>query len=133
MNLGIGYLLAIVVIVGSFLVLLGLFQEKHFLLKYLFFIGILFAILFIPTAIYNIPTHCDTIINSSDTNGTFTTYNYSEQCFTTTSTVPDAFYQIYAWMDFIMIAYFVLKIFYELYTNYVEGSIGKDWNRWLKK
>lgn len=122
MNEGMGYLLAIALTIAVFLVLMYVFQERHFLLKYLFIMAIMLAGYFIPTAVINLKTTCETVVaNSTDVTDYVTSYEYTSFCYTTETNTADTFYQVYDWVYFIMILYFVVKIFYELYQSQFGG------------
>ena len=133
MSDGAAYLGAIFLGIGVFMTLLVIFQERHFMLKYLFIMGILVSGFFIPSAVYEMPNHCLYVLNTSTTiNATATGYSYAQQCFTTTSNFPDTFYKVYWWTYMIMILYFIIKMFYDLYQHYVGGKSWKDWQGWFK-
>lgn len=120
MSEGASYLLGLALIMAVFLILMYLFQERHWLLKYLFIMGILLAGWMVPTAMYDIRSHCETVVaNSTVLDASTSSYEYKQVCFTTTSTTPDTFYKIYAWVYFFMILYFLFNIFYDLY-QYVK-------------
>lgn len=115
------YLAAIGLIIGAFLILMYLFQERNWLLKYLFILGIFVATLFIPTAVYNIPIDCDIVpVNITTTTSTLTQVTYSQQCFTSTENIPDTFYIVFWSIYLILFIYFIIKLLFELYQHFKQ-------------
>ena len=116
------YLFGIGLTMLLFFLLLVVFQEKNFLLKYLFIMGIFFAGYMIPTVVMDVRTTCETVINTSTVTGNTTSFSYMQQCFTTTTKTADTFFIVYSWIFFAMIGYFIVKVFYDLYQYYFKGK-----------
>lgn len=125
------YLGAIGLIIAAFLILMYLFQERNWLLKYLFIMGIFIAALFIPTAVYNIPIDCETVpVNITTASSTLTQVTYQQQCFTSTENIPDTFYLVFWTFYLMMFIYFIIKLFYELYQYLKEvARNNRFWTR----
>jgi len=127
------YLGAIGLIAGLFIVLMYLFEERNWLLKYVFLMGIFVAALFVPTAVYNIRIDCDIVPSNFTTSGSTTSLNYSQQCFTSSENIPDTFYTVYWTIYIILFIYFILKLFYELYQHFKSvASNNSFWKGGLK-
>lgn len=117
MSEGIGLLIAIAILICLFGFLLFLFQEKNHVLRLLFIMAILVSGFFIPTAVYQLRTNCDSVVaNATAINSSVNSYEYKQFCYTTTSTAPDTFYTI-AWSIYqIIIFYFIIHVIVLLAT-----------------
>lgn len=123
------YLLGIALVIGYFLILKSEFGEKHWLLKYVFIMGILLAGYFIPGVMLDTRTQCDFIVANATTSGSVTTYEYDSFCFTTETDTPETFYIVFAWLYYFLILYFLIKIFYDLY-QYMKPKVMRFWEEY---
>lgn len=115
MSAGIGQLVAIAIMMALFGLLLYFFEERRPLLKYLFIMGILVSAFFVPSAVYNLSTTCNTVINTTTVVNNVTSYTYISQCTTDTQTgTADTFYKVMWSIYQLIILYFILRMFYEL-------------------
>lgn len=123
------YLVGIALVIAYFFVLQYVFGERHWLLKYLFIMGILLAGYFIPGVLLDARTQCDVVVSNSTVVVNTTSYSYTSFCYTTSTNTPDTFYQVFAWIYYFMLAYFIIKLFYEFY-QYMKPRVMRFWEEY---
>ena len=116
MNIGIGIMFALALLLALFAYLYYYYKEKHPILKLVFVLAVLVTAFFIPSAVYELRTDCQIVINTTTTSGNTTSNTYMQQCFTAQNNSTNTFYQVIWSVYQIFILYFIIKVLIMVFT-----------------
>lgn len=109
---GLTYLVGIAIMGGFFLLLGGVFGSEFPVIRMLFVMLTVVLAYFVPAAMLDANTICETVVaNSTVVDASTTSYGYTHYCFNSGITTPNTFYLIIAWVYYAILGWLTVFVF----------------------